>query len=242
MSETSSTTIDLLHSSLDVLNQHGSTYLTNYISSSSSQNIIPTNNGYQHLNTVVEKEEQLDPSTLLTLAAETKPVAAESEPNIKVVNKNRVKKENRKLVRGRYVQYSDEMRAKIGRFALKHGNSAAMKHFYVELGHEIPESTIRGMRDKYQLMVERKGEGVSSVGCGPRGRPTSLGNHDILVQEAVKKLKDKGEKITSFVVIAVAKQVIMQQDPSLLHDCGGPIKLNTTWAKSMIRRLGIKNS
>ena len=163
----------------------------------------------------------------------------ESSP--KKVVKKKVKKETRKIVRGRYVQYSDEMRAEIGKFALKHGNSAAMKHFFGVLGHEIPESTIRGMRDKYQLMVERKGEGVARVGCGPRGRPTSLGNHDILVQEAVKKLRDKGEKITSFVVIAVAKQVIMQQDPSLLHDCGGPIKLNTAWAKSMIRRLGIKN-
>ena len=90
-------------------------------------------------------------------------------------------------------------------------------------------------------MVEKKGEGVSKVGCGPRGRPASLGNHDVLVQEAVKKLKEKGEKINAFVVIAVAKQVIMQQDPSLLHEFGGQVKLNTTWAKSMLRRLGIKN-
>ena len=94
-----------------------------------------------------------------------------------------VKKSTKKPSRGRYVQYSDEMRAKIGKFALKHGNSAAMKHFYAELGHEIPESTIRGMRDKYQLMSERAGPaGVDSLGCGPRGRPTSLGSHDTLVQ------------------------------------------------------------
>ena len=93
------------------------------------------------------------------------------------------KKASKKPSRGRYVQYSDEIRAKIGKFALKHGNSAAMKHFYSELGHEIPESTIRGMRDKYQLMSERAGPGgVASLGCGPRGRPASLGSHDTLVQ------------------------------------------------------------
>ena len=74
--------------------------------------------------------------------------------------------------RDRCVQYSDEIRAKIGKFALKHGNSAAMKHFYSELGHEIPESTIRGMRDKYQLMSERAGPGgVASLGQGPKGQP-----------------------------------------------------------------------
>ena len=94
-----------------------------------------------------------------------------------------VKKSSKKPSRGRYVQYSDELRAKIGKFALKHGNSAAMKHFYTELGHEIPESTIRGMRDKYQLMSERAGPGgVDTLGCGPRGRPASLGSHDTLVQ------------------------------------------------------------
>ena len=104
-----------------------------------------------------------------------------------------VKKSSKKPSRGRYVQYSDELRAKIGKFALKHGNSAAMKHFYAELGHEIPESTIRGMRDKYQLLVERgaaadTGE-VEAVGCGPRGRPTSLGPAlDSLVQEAVRSV------------------------------------------------------
>ena len=62
-----------------------------------------------------------------------------------------------------------------------------------------------------------------------------------LKKTAPRKLQRKGEKITSFVVIAAAKQVVMAQEPGLLHDTGGPVKLNTTWAKSMLRRLGIKN-
>ena len=58
------------------------------------------------------------------------------------------------------------------------------------------------------------------VGCAPRGRPVSLGPYDNLVQvavtcfdqsnlkqEAIKQLKERGEKVTTFVVIAVAKQV-----------------------------------
>ena len=239
LSETSSTTIDLLHSSLDVLNQNSATYIPNY---SGNPNLYSLQNSYPALNLPDgERNAPVPPSQ--PEEAPTAGPSASSGPSAvaRTVKPTKVKKENKKISRGRYVQYSDELRAKIGKFALKHGNASAMKHFYAELGHEIPESTIRGMRDKYQLMVEKKGEGVSKVGCGPRGRPASLGNHDVLVQEAVKKLKEKGEKINAFVVIAVAKQVIMQQDPSLLHEFGGQVKLNTTWAKSMLRRLGIKN-
>ena len=232
LSETSSTTIDLLHSSLDVLNQNSATYIPNY---STNPNIfVQTSYPSLHL---------ADTERTATVTGQPEQVVASgSSTGLTAAKKpSKVKKENKKISRGRYVQYSDELRAKIGKFALKHGNASAMKHFYTELGHEIPESTIRGMRDKYQLMVEKKGEGVSKVGCGPRGRPASLGNHDVLVQEAVKKLKEKGEKINAFVVIAVAKQVIMQSDPSVLHEFGGQVKLNTTWAKSMLRRLGIKS-
>ena len=165
------------------------------------------------------------------------------------------KEEKAKPSRGRYSQYTPELRAKIGKYALKHGNAAAARHFTAELGHELPESTIRGMRDKYAVLSEAAGGGVAAVGCGPRGRPVSLGQHDGLVQEAVKQLRDRGEKVTAFVVIAVAKQVtaptltcfltffiqvLMQQEPSLLQEHGGSLRLTTTWAKSVLRRLGIR--
>ena len=180
LSESSSTTIDLLHSSLDVLNQHSATYLPSY---SSGQNVFLAHSYPQ---------EKIDNS----LADGSSPSTSnlnQKTPTSDNKTKKAVKKTSKKMTRGRYVQYSDELRAKIGKFALKHGNSAAMKHFYAELGHEIPESTIRGMRDKYQLLVERgaaaeTGE-VEAVGCGPRGRPTSLGPAlDSLVQEAVRSV------------------------------------------------------
>ena len=180
LSESSSTTIDLLHSSLDVLNQHSATYLPSY---NSGQNMFLAHS-YPQEKTDNSLAEGNSPSTS-NLTQKT--------PTNDNKTKKAVKKTSKKMTRGRYVQYSDELRAKIGKFALKHGNSAAMKHFYAELGHEIPESTIRGMRDKYQLLVERgaaadTGE-VEAVGCGPRGRPTSLGPAlDSLVQEAVRSV------------------------------------------------------
>ena len=105
--------------------------------------------------------DKIEPST----SKENPTILVKSEPKSesKQLPKEVKKKASKKPSRGRYVQYSDEIRAKIGKFALKHGNSAAMKHFYSELGHEIPESTIRGMRDKYQLMSERGGAWPGSI-------------------------------------------------------------------------------
>ena len=59
-----------------------------------------------------------------------------------------------------------------------------------------------------------------------------------MVQDAVRKLADKGEKITTFLVIAAAKQVILTKEPSMLDQAAA--KLNTTWAKSLMRRVGVK--
>lgn len=33
----------------------------------------------------------------------------------------------------------------------------------------------------------------------------------------------------------------MQHDPGLLHENGGYIKLNPTWAKSFLKRLGVRS-
>ena len=202
LSESSSTTIDLLHSSLDVLNQHGPSYIQRLGDDTliSFSNICCSSysvNQPQFLAPHNYQLEKIEPST--SRLNPNIDVKSEPKPEQKQTPKE-VKKSTKKPSRGRYVQYSDEMRAKIGKFALKHGNSAAMKHFYAELGHEIPESTIRGMRDKYQLMVERAGPGgVESLGCGPRGRPTSLGSHDSLVQvrdQRIKKINISSEDIS----------------------------------------------
>lgn len=46
-------------------------------------------------------------------------------------------------------------------------------------------------------------------------------------------------QVSSFLVIATAKQVLMQYEPSLLEEHGGPVRLNPTWAKSFLKRIGL---
>ena len=66
-----------------------------------------------------------------------------------------------------------------------------------------------------------------------------LGKYDSVVQECIKQLLQEGEKVSSFLVIATAKQVLSQNEPELLEENGGSVKLNQTWAKSFLKRIGL---
>lgn len=46
-------------------------------------------------------------------------------------------------------------------------------------------------------------------------------------------------QVSSFLAIATAKQVLMQYEPCLLEEHGGPVRLNPTWAKSFLKRIGL---
>lgn len=75
-------------------------------------------------------------------------------------------------------------------------------------GLEIPESTIRGLRDKYMSLQKDTGGGqVDGLVTGPRGRPVQLGQHDEAVQECVKELLRCGEKVNTHVAMETARQV-----------------------------------
>ena len=50
-----------------------------------------------------------------------------------------------------------------------------------------------------------------------------------------------GEKMSAFLAIATAKEVLMKQDPSLLEEFGGKVSLNMDWAKAFMRRHALKN-
>lgn len=142
--------------------------------------------------------------------------------------------------RGTYTVYSPEIRAEIGKYAAEQGIVKACLHFANLLGHEVPESTARGLREKY--LKKKKHCQVTSLGYSPRGRPLRLGKYDELVQHCLKDLVRSGEKVSSYLAITTAKQVLRQHEPSLLEENGGSLKLNTTWAKSILKRIGVHNN
>ena len=99
--------------------------------------------------------------------------------------------------RGHYASYSPELRAEIGKYSTKHGTLAAVHHFKEQLGFEIPESTVRGLKDKYLIKRARGKKEVISIGFAQRGRPMRLGKYDEIVQDCIRTLVKDGEKVIS---------------------------------------------
>ncbi|XP_014253373.1 uncharacterized protein LOC106668790 isoform X2 [Cimex lectularius] len=164
----------------------------------------------------------------------------DSPPIVKRKKRPKNSKEPRGKKRGRYTFYSPELRAEIGKYAAEHGSLKASNHFSKILGHDLPESTARGYKEKY--LKKLKHCDVTTLGYSQRGRPVRLGKYDEVVQECLKELIKSGEKVTSFLAITTAKQILNKYEPGLLQENGGNVVLNTTWAKSVLRRIGVHNS
>ena len=139
--------------------------------------------------------------------------------------------------RGQYSTYSPQLRTQIAKYASNHGNQESIQYFKETLGIEVPESTVRGLRDKF-LRLKKK-ENSDQMNLGPRGRPKRLGKYDEIVQKCIREIVDNGEKPTAFLAIVTAKQVLSENEPELLTENGGQIELNTTWAKSFLRRMNL---
>ena len=75
-----------------------------------------------------------------------------------------------------------------------------------------------------------------------RGRPLKLGHLDSKVQEHVLLMRQPGEVIKYASIISTAKDVIEQEDPKLLAENGGPLKLGQKWVRSLLGRMKNKRS
>ena len=147
--------------------------------------------------------------------------------------------ENRKR-RGEYHVYDDEVRAKVGRYAIENGNKAAVTKYSAMLGHPISESTVRGLKKRYLAELERVKD-PAMVKKLPRckaGRPLKLGKYDDDVKKYVTSLRLAGGIVNRSIVIAAAKGIVEGSDPSRLTEHGGDISLDVSWAQSFLQRLG----
>ena len=149
-----------------------------------------------------------------------------------------VKRIDKRSKRGQYAIYAPELRAEIAKYASDHGNQETINHFRQKLNLNLPESTVRGLRDKY---LSNPTLMDNTIDHGKRGRPMRLGKYDSMVQECIRQLVASGEKPTSFLVVATAKQVLLENDPDLLKDGGGSM-LSMSWAKSFLKRMKLKST
>ncbi len=91
--------------------------------------------------------------------------------------------------RRRYTtSYSDVFRAEVAKYALEHGNSAAIRHFKNRL--DLPESTVRSFKKKYlTVMEEQRQTGevgtIVSVPAKTKGRKPGTPNRKPKIPKSI---------------------------------------------------------
>ena len=121
--------------------------------------------------------------------------------------------------RGPYAKFTPEDQAAIAKYALWHGNKAAIYYFSKELGKEIKDISVCTWKKKYSAQLKRtaskhdseeKGEVcVNSVPIKNRGRPLLLGeNLDTAVKNYIKAVREAGVVINTSITIAAATAIV----------------------------------
>ena len=147
--------------------------------------------------------------------------------------------------RGAYGKLSAETRAKIAKYAAENGIAAAIRHYEVEEGLYLKESTVRGWKKDHCLTIARISR--SQDGRVPDvkepikrapGRPLLLGQE---VEEKAKaiilNIRDSGGVINNSVVIGIIKGIIRDSDSNLLVENGGPLQIDKPIARRLLGRL-----
>ena len=126
------------------------------------------------------------------------------------------------------------MKTKIGS-AAENGNAGAVKKFTKELGWE---STVRNFKKAYlkELQVRKDPDEVhlKEKECG---HPLLLGELDCKVQKYVQQLRMAGGIVSTAIIMAAAKGIVLHHDKALLREHGGALEIGKSWAESLMSRM-----
>ena len=142
--------------------------------------------------------------------------------------------------RGKYMTYTAKNQAKIGKYALEHGNEKARRCFLAQFPN-LKESTVRNFKRTYkdQLNVQRKQlhpQPVTALPSKPRGQPPALLELDEKLIKFLRALRIKGGVINIHVVRATATALITSNPSTSLHLQN--LSMPRSWVQSVYQRLG----
>ena len=129
--------------------------------------------------------------------------------------------------RGSYATTSEELKAKVAKYAAENGASASLRHLKSAQELDLKESTVRGWVTTYQkrldsLSKEGKPLTVSVLSEKSRGRPLLVGSE---LEEQVKlfvgQLRRSWAVVNSAIVRAAARGIILAKDANLLEENEG---------------------
>ena len=146
----------------------------------------------------------------------------------------------KRKTKGNYTHYSDEDRAKIGKYATENGNERARKRFLTKFPH-LTESTVRSFKKRYleKMETEKKKanpQPVTSLPNNVRGRPPILLELDGKLIKYLKTVRAKGGVVNIHVVRATAQALIVS-NPALTQ-CLSRFEMPRSWVQSIYRRMG----
>ena len=140
-------------------------------------------------------------------------------------------------------RYSPRERAQIGKYVMEHGVSVTARTFSRKLKVQLSETTVRSIRDGYlkELKQQRQTDDLEQLQRfpeRPHGRPLLLGrNLDQKLQLYIRRVREGGGVISSKIVLAAARGIILSYDRSKLAENGRNIHLNRHWAYSFLRQM-----
>ena len=137
---------------------------------------------------------------------------------------------------GKYKQYTERDRLPIARYAEQNGPRRTARKFDKQYPN-LNESTVRSFLKKYTAMKERGKKNSTSpikgIPAKRRGRPLMLGKVDKKIRDFLIALRHRGVVVNSTIAITAPKGLIQSSsDPDLKR-----IKINTSWAQSLFRRM-----
>ena len=145
-----------------------------------------------------------------------------------------------RIARGKYTKYSNEDRAKIGKYALENGNERARQHFMIKYPL-LTESTVRNFKRAYKEKLQKESkkmnpQPVTSITPQPRGRPPILLEVDAKLIQLLRAIRAKGGVVNIHVVRATTKALI-ESNPSTTSQLS-KFKMPRSWVHSLYRRIG----
>ena len=138
--------------------------------------------------------------------------------------------------RGKYVKYTDQARARIGKYASENGNEKARQHFLAEFP-KLHESSIRNFKKMYLKKVKETRSSITSLPIRRKGRPPLLLELDDKLINYLRAIRNKGG-IVNIHVVRAAAEALIKSNPSLAqHFCG--LAMPQSWVQSIYRRMGL---
>lgn len=93
------------------------------------------------------------------------------------------------------------------------------------------------MKREY-VKASKENRSVNSLPLQKRGRPFLLGNKlDSMLQMYLGKIRDGGGSVSTRIVTAAARGLLLSYDRAKLEEFGGSLRLNRHWAYSLLRRM-----